>query len=97
MPKKKVKDNRIHLAHKRTEMAHERTLLAYMRTSTTFILFGIAFIGFSQDKGDFFKWAGIVAILTGMVFLKVAVFSGLKHSKDLKKIKKFIDDVVDFD
>ncbi len=80
---------RTYLAEKRTELAHERTLMAYVRTATTLILFGVGFLGFSGLKMVFFFYAGWSAICAGFLFIGIAIVRGIKHFRELGKIKKF--------
>ena len=89
-------EKRTHLAQKRTELAHERTVMSYVRTATTVILFGIAFFGLSQVEYDFFYYAGWVAVVIGAFFILAALVRSFKHSKDIRKIKDFFEDVVEY-
>jgi len=95
MAKKKERnilaEKRTELAEARTDMAHKRTVMADLRTCSTAILFGLAFLGFSETRGDFFFISGIIAIIMGIVFLMAAIHSLFKHSKRIKEIKEFFD------
>lgn len=92
MSKKEEREaiERTRLAEKRTELAHERTVLAYIRTGTTVILFGIGFFGFSQMRGDFFYYSGIVSIVLGVAFLAFSFSRGLEHLREIKRIKSVL-------
>lgn len=81
-------DKQTELAQKRTEMAYERTVLAYLRTSATIILFGIAFLGFTKEKGFLF-YAGIVSIVIGVSLGIIALDRTFKHSREIKLIKYY--------
>ncbi len=89
-------EKRTTLAEKRTELAHERTVMAYVRTAFTVILFGAAFFGLSETKGDFLFVAGWIATGAGILLALIAVIRGLKHSKEIQKIKEFFEKVIDF-
>ncbi|MFH1064977.1 MAG: DUF202 domain-containing protein [Nanoarchaeota archaeon] len=93
---KLMAEKRTHLAEKRTELAHERTVLAYLRTAATIILFGIAFIGLSGARGDFFFYAGRTAVAMGVLFLIAAAISGLRHSHEISLIRTFFEKAVHF-
>jgi len=83
-------EERTKLAEKRTELAHERTVLAYIRTGTTVILFGIGFLGFSQIRGDFFYYSGIISVVIGTVFLIFSINRGIEHLREIKRIKSVL-------
>ncbi len=87
-------EKRTELAEARTDLAHKRTVMADLRTLATTILFGLAFLGFSKVKGDFFYIAGIIAVAMGVFFLMGAVHSLIKHSKRIKEIKEFFDELI---
>ena len=91
MAKKKdyLAEKRTHFAEKRTELAHERTIMAYIRTSANITLFGVAFIGFSPERGSFFYYAGVSSLAVGLLFLAIAVARGFKHSREIQNIKSF--------
>lgn len=87
-------EKRTELAEKRTEMAHERTMMANLRTATTLILFGIAFLGFSEERFDFFFVSGVLAIFLGVVILVFAIASGARHSREISRLKGFFGGIV---
>jgi len=82
-----------HLAEKRTELAYERTIMSYIRTGATVILFGIAFLGMSPEKGDFLYWAGIISVIVGLFIMLFAFKRAIKHSKEIRKVKKFFEKI----
>ncbi|MBU2638646.1 MAG: DUF202 domain-containing protein [Nanoarchaeota archaeon] len=84
-------EKRTHLAEIRTELAYKRTRSADLRTSLTMILFGVAFIGFSQLRWDFFFIAGLLAVGFGCLFLIIAAVGWAKHSREIKRIKVFFN------
>lgn len=89
-------EKRTHLAEKRTELAYERTVMSYLRTAATIILFGIAFIGFSKAKYDFFYDAGWTALIAGILFTMIAIVRGIKHSNEIRKIQNFFENVIEY-
>ena len=86
-----LSEKRTHLSEKRTELAHERTLMGYVRTATTLTLFGIAFLGLSKIRLDFFWWTGRIAILIGLGFIILAIFRAIKHWNEIKNIRTFFE------
>ncbi len=84
-------DKRTQLAEIRTELAYRRTISADLRTTATMVLFGVAFLGFAEEKGSFFMISGAIAILVGIVFLLGALNSWMLHSKQISLIKVFFD------
>ena len=91
-----LSEKRTHLAEKRTELSYERTVLAYIRTAATIIMFGVAFLGLSENKGDMLFYSGLIAITLGVLFLVVAMISGTKHLKEIRNISFFFKHLVDF-
>ncbi|MBU1111877.1 MAG: DUF202 domain-containing protein [archaeon] len=79
-----------HLAQKRTELAQERTILAYIRAAATVTLFGIAFFGLSVKRWDFFFFSGLFAVFVGVIFLVVAAFRWIKHSREIGEIEDLL-------
>jgi len=71
-------DRRTELAEERTRLAKERTIMANFRTAITVLLFGITFIGLSDRGGDFFTISGIVAIISGLVFLVLCIVQRIR-------------------
>ncbi|MFH2028489.1 MAG: DUF202 domain-containing protein [Nanoarchaeota archaeon] len=84
-------EQRTHLAQIRTELAYKRTINADLRTSATMILFGIAFIGFSKDRWDFFFISGICAIIVGIIFIVTGAKEWVKHSNRIQDAKEFFE------
>ena len=81
-------DERVYLAHKRTELASERTVLAYFRTVASLFLFGIALLGFN-NQSLLYIYGGWTSIITGGIFLLIAIKRFSKHNAEIKKIKIF--------
>ncbi|MBD3310181.1 hypothetical protein GF351_03100 [Candidatus Woesearchaeota archaeon] len=87
-------EKRTQLAEVRTELAYKRTMSADMRTTATLVLFGIAFIGFSEFSWDFFFTAGVAAIILGVIYLVSALRVGLKHSRKIRIIKDVFNKIL---
>ncbi len=81
---------RTELAEMRTDLARRRTTMSDLRTSSNAILFGLAFIGFSETRWDFFFIVGLAALGLGLVFISTTIRSTLKHSKKFKKIENLL-------
>lgn len=89
-----MSEKRTRLAEKRTELAYERTVLAYIRTGATAVLFGVAFLGFSEVRHDFFFYAGIFAVVLGVIFILLAVRSSIRHLDEINRIKSFFGGII---
>ena len=73
------------LSEERTEFSNERTLLSYIQTSLAIFAFAFLILRFFDGSSGYI-YAGIFAIVLGVIII---VFGFLQYRKRQKLIKKF--------
>lgn len=89
-------EKRTHLAEIRTRLAYRRNMSADLRTSATLMLFGIAFIGFSEQRWDFFFNSGITAVSVGIIYMIAALRILIETSKKIRSVVNFFEHKINF-